>query len=219
MPKCGWRGCDVEIGKRVGSRGKPRKYCCCQHKYQTKLELMTAQSEAYRMTHPRSCESCGAEFIPRAMNTRGRFCSDRCQWRAREKRRPPEQKRAIGRRYQAKCWKDPSKRLKSLLRNRLFNALAGRTKPGSAVRDLGCSVEDLVKHLEAQFQPGMTWDNWSQEGWHVDHIRPLATFDLADRAQFLEACHFTNLQPMWAKENLSKGARWTGTSFHGQTVV
>jgi desulfoferrodoxin (superoxide reductase-like protein) len=50
----------------------------------------------------------------------------------------------------------------------------------------------------------MTWDNWTTDGWHIDHIKPLASFDLTDRKQLLEACHYTNLQPLWAKDNLIK---------------
>lgn len=53
----------------------------------------------------------------------------------------------------------------------------------------------------------MTWDNWAPKGWHVDHIIPLSSFDLTNRDQLLAACHYTNLQPLWAKENLQKGAR------------
>ena len=103
------------------------------------------------------------------------------------------------RRYQT----DPQFRLAQVLRCRLGVSL----KSGSAVRDLGCSVSDLKVYLEKQFQPGMTWANWSMDGWHIDHIVPLASFDLTDREQFLKACHYTNLQPLWAKDNLSKGAR------------
>jgi len=90
------------------------------------------------------------------------------------------------------------------LRSRLHSAINGNFKAGSAVRDLGCTIEELKQHLESKFQPGMTWDNWSDVGWHIDHIKPLASFDLTDRKQFLEACHYTNLQPLWAKDNLIK---------------
>lgn len=55
------------------------------------------------------------------------------------------------------------------------------------------------------FEPKMTWDNYGK--WHVDHIIPLVRFNLQDRNEFLQACHYTNLQPMWATENLKKGAR------------
>lgn len=93
------------------------------------------------------------------------------------------------------------------LRNRLRHALQGNFKNGSAVTDLGCSISELKTHLESKFQPGMNWDNWSFEGWHIDHIKPLAFFDLTDRKQLLLACHYTNLQPLWATDNLSKGDR------------
>jgi hypothetical protein len=89
-------------------------------------------------------------------------------------------------------------------------AIKNGQKAGSAVDDLGCSIEFLRAYLEAHFNPGMTWDNWGQGPgkWHIDHIVPLAWFDLTNREQFLSACHYTNLQPLWSEENLSKGARF-----------
>ena len=90
---------------------------------------------------------------------------------------------------------------------RLHKALKNTFKSGSAVKDLGCSIEYLKAYLEGQFEPGMTWDNWGRRGWHIDHIRPLASFDLTDPEQFKQAVHYTNLQPLWAKDNLKKGKR------------
>jgi hypothetical protein len=96
-------------------------------------------------------------------------------------------------------------RLSRLLRSRLKHALAGNFKTGSAVKALGCSLEQLRTHLESLFAPGMSWENAGE--WHIDHIRPLAAFNLQDPAQFATACHFTNLQPLWGPDNLAKGAR------------
>lgn len=90
------------------------------------------------------------------------------------------------------------------LRGRLYNALKKNQKVGSFIRDLGCSIDELKIHLESKFQSGMTWDNYGFYGWHIDHIKPLDSFDLTKREQFLEACHYTNLQPLWAKDNWSK---------------
>jgi hypothetical protein len=95
-------------------------------------------------------------------------------------------------------------KLQSNLRSRLNATIKKNFKSGSAVKDLGCTIDELKKYLESKFQPGMTWDNWTKDGWHIDHIKPLASFDLSDRNQLLEACHYTNLQPLWAKDNLSK---------------
>lgn len=94
------------------------------------------------------------------------------------------------------------------LRTRLNTALNRSYRAGSAVRDLGCSVSEFRKHIESQFKPGMTWSNRGRWGnvWHIDHIKPLAMFDLTDRRQFVEACNYKNMQPMWCVENNIKGA-------------
>lgn len=102
---------------------------------------------------------------------------------------------------------NPAVRIAANLRARLGRAMRGETKAGSAVRDLGCTVEELKAYLEQQFLPGMSWSNYGPTGWHIDHRRSLASFDLTDRQQFLEACHFSNLQPLWFADNCSKGAR------------
>ncbi len=92
------------------------------------------------------------------------------------------------------------------LRSRLYNALKNSWKSGSAVRDLGCSIPEFKTYLESKWAEGMTWKNWSKTGWHIDHIVPLDFFNLQNKEELLKACHYTNLQPMWAEENLSKGS-------------
>jgi hypothetical protein len=101
-----------------------------------------------------------------------------------------------------KC--DINYKLKEILRSRIRNVIKKNKKAGSAVKDLGCTVEEFKTYLESKFQPGMTWENHGLNGWHIDHIKPLASFDLTNRQQFLEACHYTNLQPLWAKDNIIK---------------
>jgi hypothetical protein len=95
-------------------------------------------------------------------------------------------------------------RLSVILRNRLKQAIKNNFKIGSAIKNLGCSIEQLKSYLESKFLLGMSWDNYGVHGWHIDHIKPLSAFDLSDKKQMLEACHYTNLQPLWAKDNLSK---------------
>lgn len=98
-------------------------------------------------------------------------------------------------------------RMQYTLRSRLYEAVKGRFVAGSAIRDLGCSVADLKAHLERQFLPGMTWDNWGRGPgkWQIDHIYPLAKTDLSDRPQLLAACNWRNLQPLWFEDNVRKG--------------
>lgn len=100
---------------------------------------------------------------------------------------------------------DPAYKLASLLRTRLYAILKRKSKNGSAVQLLGCTTEEASQYIEKQFLPGMTWDNWSRDGWHIDHIKPLSAFDLTDVQQLANACHYTNLRPMWATDNIKKG--------------
>ena len=95
-------------------------------------------------------------------------------------------------------------RISKSLRRRFSKVFSGILKSGSAVRDLGCSVEEFKKYIESKFQPGMTWENYGFYGWHLDHITPLDAFNLSDRNQFLVACHYTNYQPLWAQDNFIK---------------
>lgn len=94
-------------------------------------------------------------------------------------------------------------RLQCNLRSRLSNALRGRTKNASAIKDLGCSTEELKTYLASKFTGEMSWDNYGTV-WEIDHIRPLANYDLTDREVVLMLVHFTNLQPMLIQENKRK---------------
>lgn len=100
------------------------------------------------------------------------------------------------------------------LRTRIRLALKNNWKSGHTIELLGCSIEQLKQHLEAQFKEGMSWDNygrgWGGKGmqqWHIDHIKSLVSFDRSDTNWQFKAFHYTNLQPLWAKENLSKGSK------------
>lgn len=102
-------------------------------------------------------------------------------------------------------------RIASCLRSRLYQAIKREIKLGSAVNDLGCSIEEFKVYLESQFQPGMSWENYGNGSgytkWNIDHIIPLNTVDLTDREQFLKVCHYTNLRPMWQCENISRNKK------------
>lgn len=107
--------------------------------------------------------------------------------------------------HKSRYTSDPTYRLGMILRNRVNESLSDGKLGGSFVEDLGCSVSYLRAYLESKFSSGMTWANHGKYGWHIDHIQPLSGFDLTDRKKFLEACHYTNLQPLWAIDNLKKG--------------
>lgn len=98
-------------------------------------------------------------------------------------------------------------RLRDTIRSRLNDALRKQGVKRSLRFEeyIGCTISQLKQHLESNFLSGMSWDNHGKYGWHIDHIKPLSSFDLSDIEQFKAACHYTNLQPLWASDNLSKG--------------
>ena len=107
--------------------------------------------------------------------------------------------------------KDLNFKLKNRLRGRIHNAIRYNTnyenqKNQTTLTLLGVSnIEFVWKHLESKFKPGMTRENCGK--WHIDHIVPCASFDLKCPVQQLACFHYSNLQPLWAKENLSKGSK------------
>lgn len=115
-----------------------------------------------------------------------------------------ENKDKLNQYFQKRRQEDVQYKLKCNLRTRLHHAIKDGSKSSSTLELLGCSVETLKQHLENQFKTGMHWDNYGVNGWHIDHIKPCASFDLSDVKQQSECFHYTNLQPLWADENIRK---------------
>jgi hypothetical protein len=113
-----------------------------------------------------------------------------------------KQKAYITKRYN----EDTIFRIRCTLRARLRAAIKNDHKAGFAIDELGCSIEDFRVYLESKFQPTMSWENYGLYGWHIDHIKPLSKFNLTDPEQLKQACHYSNLQPLWSEENMQKSA-------------
>lgn len=99
---------------------------------------------------------------------------------------------------------NPILRLSHNIRGRIRQFLKTKNmlKNNKTYSIIGCTPEELKNHLELQFSEGMTWENYGYYGWHVDHKIPLDSGKTED--EIYNLCHFTNLQPMWWNENLSK---------------
>ena len=101
---------------------------------------------------------------------------------------------------------DPLYKLACNLRSRISAALknAKTIKAENSMSLFGCSVDELKAHLESQFTEGMSWGNYGYYGWHVDHIKPCIRFNLLLDTEQKACFHYSNLQPLWAKDNLTK---------------
>lgn len=123
-----------------------------------------------------------------------------------------EQIREKSREYRRNRYKtDLNFRLKCSLRRRIRKTLKNHSKSAKTLELLGCTPKFLRSYLESKFLPGMSWENYGNPNgdhsdcWHIDHIKPCAGFDLSDPEQQKMCFHYTNLQPLWAKDNLKKG--------------
>lgn len=112
---------------------------------------------------------------------------------------------------------DPQFRLRRNIRRRIKKVLdtqakyrySGACVVGSGWRDKGCTDLELVLHVESLWEPWMTWNNYGngQDQWNIDHIKPLKSFDLTKREDYLEAVNYTNLRPLHSRQNFSKGCK------------
>jgi hypothetical protein len=198
-----------------------------KRRYSINAELYRQRSKNYRMRHPEKAKQWAEENADRLkllQRTWRKNNPDRvaAHWKksaekiktdptARAKRRKTERIQS------AKKYATIDGKLKISCRNRM-NKVLSRSLRGSLtsskLKYVGITAHELKQHLEGQFKDGMTWDNWSPSGWHIDHIRPLASFDLTKEDEREKAFHYSNLQPLWAKDNLSKGNNLRG-SYNG----
>jgi len=123
------------------------------------------------------------------------------QYREANKEARAEKKKHYMRKRRAK---DPAFRMIDSLRSGLWQAMDGTRKPKRTMELLGCSRKQLRKHLSAQFTEGMTLENYGADGWVIDHIIPVSHFDHKDQKQVEVCWHYTNMQPLWDRDNLIK---------------
>jgi len=94
--------------------------------------------------------------------------------------------------------------MKLSLRGRL-NSFVHRGRANKMVSNsvlIGCDWNYFKIYIEKQFRPGMTWKNYGK--WHIDHIKPMTSFDLFRLDHQYKCCNYKNLQPLWAEENRKK---------------
>jgi hypothetical protein len=166
--------------QHTGQFSHVQKFCSesCRHKNQNKREYVAEQKQKYLLNNPEKRKQTAIESKKRNWNNPKNL----------EYRKNYSQRLEI--------------RLKNALRARVKKSLKSNPKLTTTTELVGCSIEQLKKHIEQQFQPNMNWNNWSQYGWHLDHIKPLSSANTVEEMKSL--CHYTNLQPLWWTDNLSK---------------
>jgi hypothetical protein len=116
-----------------------------------------------------------------------------------------ENRQKINEYFKNRRIENPLFKLSTNLRNRTSKAFKnkGYSKNTKTQEMLGVDFEIVKVHIERQFKNGMNWDNYGE--WHIDHIIPLASANTEE--ELFNLCRYTNLQPLWAEDNLSKGCK------------
>lgn len=212
--KCGeQKPATLEFWHKHGSALKPScKVCRSTHAkgyYETRKDHVKVISKAYYESNKerkRSLYDLNRERKAEYNKTYYMSNKKRISMHGRLYRRSNRSK--INERIRVKRESAPTFRLVNNMRIRMIKALKGEIKSAATLDVLGCSVEQWREHLEAQFKTGMTWENYGKL-WHIDHIRPCASFDFSNPDHQKQCFHYSNTQPLWAEENVSKGAKWT----------
>ncbi len=182
----------LTVLKHVGIvQGKHRWLCRCDCGNETKTPTITKLKSGYT----RSCGCLGVEHC-RKMGRRTR---------------PPKREGEELKRY----WRERGairrvqNKIEYRIRCRIWGALKSQNqrKSSKLIELLGIDIDGLRDHLSSLFTVGMSWSTYGYRGWHIDHIIPCASFNLSDPVQQKECFHYTNLQPLWWRDNISKGSR------------
>jgi len=121
----------------------------------------------------------------------------------------PDKLKEWKKRYFQRKIRDPKFRLNNKIKIAIWESIKRNKNSHRWEYWVGYKLEDLIIHLENQFKPGMSWDNYGKEGWDIDHIKPISSFNFTsyNDTEFKECWALDNLQPLWAAENISKGAK------------
>jgi len=169
-------------------------------------ECFIARQDAFVRPSTKRCSGCKVDLPPDQYNA-NRSSLDRLQSMCKAccvKKLANRRQTCIE--YKIAC--NTRRRMRKIIvRYNSTNAKTA-TKTGHTIDLFGCSVAEVVKHLESQFTDGMTWDNYGFRGWHIDHVRPCSSFDMTDPEDQKRCFHVSNLQPLWAFDNMSKGAKY-----------
>jgi len=177
-----------------------KKAVCDRRLYQANKEKYAKRNRIWRQANKKKQTECNRRW---ARENPEKTAEIKRNWKRDNKAKVRAAERQ---RRKLKYETDESYRLLAVCRARVHHALRGTSKIQKTMELVGCSLVYLNVWLELQFKDGMSWDNYGM--WQIDHIKPCASFDFTDLTQQKKCFHYTNLQPLWANENIEKGAKW-----------
>jgi len=186
------------------------KYCsskCKKIKGNKNWQKFYRQYVGYEPVKEINCIICGDKFIRK--NKRQIYCKNKkCKLEYLRKKAIKSYHK-----NKEKILEDRRNNVEYCILNKLRMRIScavksqGTHKSKRTMKLVGCSVKELKQYLENKFKEGMNWKNYGRNGWHIDHILPCASFNLIKKEEQEKCFHYTNLQPLWAEENLRKNCK------------
>jgi hypothetical protein len=199
--KCSKKQELINFHNQKASKDGKSPYCkCCHKEYnilrrQKNKKKIKKQQQEYRAKNK--------DHLNKIRKQWGQENPDKVAINAKKHREKYREK--INKRRRQKRKENINFRLRTIISNRIRMALSRGSKNSTSYELTGCSWEHLKLYLESRFTAGMSWDNFGE--WHIDHIKPCCSFDLTDIEQQKLCFHYTNLQPLWAIDNLKKSGK------------
>tara|TARA_R100001129_G_scaffold21331_1_gene13613 strand:- start:1317 stop:2078 length:762 start_codon:yes stop_codon:yes gene_type:complete len=217
-----YRQLDVEAKKPKCICGKPigkhkTKWCSTECNMQHHLSNLKKKriKQKGKLTI-RNCKYCGQFFMPaqrlskvcKKKKCQKRYYADASSLSVKKKNKEVKERFMSGKATREDIHYITTARLRS----RIWEVLKRQKtdlqkKHGTTYELLGCTVDEFRKHFKSMFARGMSWKRLAMGEIHIDHIRPCASFDLTKEEEQRKCFHWSNLQPLWAKDNLIKGAK------------
>ncbi len=173
-------------------RNKERIRLQRAEKYKQERDLLLAQSNEYYKQHREERCTYARQNLPTNKEYRKQYMHQFNK----------DNRSKLRQRYNT----DEEYRLASVFRTRINNTLRRITKASRSIKLLGCTIKEYKAYIETLFKPGMAWENHGKV-WHIDHIKPISSFNLLIPEEQFIAFNYRNTQPLFVTENLSKGAK------------
>jgi hypothetical protein len=203
--------CSEEFERKRSDHKYCSKICLNKHKYELNREEYLKYSKQWRESNKERVKQWRIDNKDRLakwyeknrdrQNERKRI-AEKIRYNKKKDEIYAKRKHFIKTNPHAKIATACRKRVQAIFRR------SGIKKSSKTIELLGCTAKEAKQHIESQFKDGMSWDNYGFYGWHIDHIKPCAAFDLTDPEEQKKCFHYTNLQPLWWQDNLSKGKKY-----------